>query len=472
MSRKFSWLIAMVVVSILVVGTSAFGQVSLTFEQLGEQLYNNKKLSLRKNQSCQTCHIERAGFADPRNKRNPELMPVSEGSATRALADDQVYMRIFGGRNAPSAAYAAYSPVMEYDEIEGLVIGGVFWDGRATGWTLGSPLAEQALGPFLNSVEMGMPLKAAVINDSQVCTDQVLMAALQSDPNCSTVCADGNIDLIYDCIGLAIAAYESTDFNDLGTVIAVVNKFSSKFDDWLAANPGLDPSTFGTDPTTGNFIGPGVAGTDYNTITGFGPFKAKGLALFNAANKGNCAACHITDNDPVAGKPVFTDFTYDNIGIPHNPVIDDLMGSVQPDDLGLGAQDEILRQIYDDYGILDPPTPEIFIAQQEGKFKVSSLRNIAKTPPYGHNGFFPTLESIVRFYNTRDILQCSAGETPVTPDQLAQGILPVPCWPPPEVPQNVNTDELGNLGLSASEEAAIVAFMKSLTDKDTDVPLP
>jgi cytochrome c peroxidase len=59
-----------------------------------------------------------------------------------------------------------------------------------------------------------------------------------------------------------------------------------------------------------------------------------------------------------------------------------------------------------------------------------------------HNGVFKSLKEVVNFYNTRDI------ET----------------WPPPEVAANVNTDELGNLGLSEDEEDAIVAFMKTLSD--------
>jgi len=59
-----------------------------------------------------------------------------------------------------------------------------------------------------------------------------------------------------------------------------------------------------------------------------------------------------------------------------------------------------------------------------------------------HNGYFATLEEIVHFYNTRDILS----------------------WPPPEVPENVNTEELGNLGLTAQEEADLVAFLRTLTD--------
>ena len=69
---------------------------------------------------------------------------------------------------------------------------------------------------------------------------------------------------------------------------------------------------------------------------------------------------------------------------------------------------------------------------------------MARTAPFGHNGYFATLEEITHFYNTRDVE--TAG------------------WPAPEVALNVNTDELGDLGLSPEEEAAIVAFMRTLTD--------
>ena len=65
-----------------------------------------------------------------------------------------------------------------------------------------------------------------------------------------------------------------------------------------------------------------------------------------------------------------------------------------------------------------------------------------RTAPFGHNGYFATLEEITHFYNTRDV-----GE-----------------WEDPEVVLNVNTDELGNLKLTPEEEAAIIAFMRTLTD--------
>ena len=77
---------------------------------------------------------------------------------------------------------------------------------------------------------------------------------------------------------------------------------------------------------------------------------------------------------------------------------------------------------------------------------------------YAHNGYFKSLEGIVHFYNTRDVKA-------VCPDAVTEAeALAADCWPPPEVAENVNTDELGDLGLTPEEEAAIVAFLKTLSD--------
>jgi len=73
---------------------------------------------------------------------------------------------------------------------------------------------------------------------------------------------------------------------------------------------------------------------------------------------------------------------------------------------------------------------------------VQSLRNIAVTDPYMHNGVFKTLHEVVDFYNTRD----------------------VKSWPAPEVADNVNQDELGDLGLTDEEVNDLVAFLETLTD--------
>jgi len=73
-------------------------------------------------------------------------------------------------------------------------------------------------------------------------------------------------------------------------------------------------------------------------------------------------------------------------------------------------------------------------------------------------GDFKTREGIVHFYNTRDVKDVCPG------DYTEAQALAADCWPAPEVAENVNTDELGDLGLTADEEAAIVAFLRALSD--------
>ena len=137
--------------------------------------------------------------------------------------------------------------------------------------------------------------------------------------------------------------------------------------------------------------------------------------------------------------PLLTDFTYDNLGVPRNETIP---GNPEPDP-GLGGRADIAAK--------DPSGSLI------GAHKVMSLRNIALTPPYMHNGAFATLAEVVHFYNTRD-----------TKSRVCSGITDSgfgkDCWPRPEFPDTMNTSELGDLGLTAAEEADIVAFMETLTD--------
>jgi cytochrome c peroxidase len=96
---------------------------------------------------------------------------------------------------------------------------------------------------------------------------------------------------------------------------------------------------------------------------------------------------------------------------------------------------------------------------EQGKFKVPGLRNIAKTGPYMHNGYFKTLRGVLEFYNNRDVWRDC--KNPFVSETLA---LNNRCWPEPEVKKNVNFAELGELGLSEGEINDIVAFLNTLTD--------
>lgn len=412
---------------------------------LGGALYMDTNLSINQNQGCVSCHHPSARFADPANTHDPAHSPVSEGSIAG----------LFGGRNAPSAAYAGFSPVFYYDDVEGLYIGGTFWDGRASGLRLGDPLAEQALGPFLNPVEMALPTEPPL---GKSVVDRVLVSRYRNlfVKVCGIPSSDQEYLAAYDCIGLAIGAFERTK---------PFAKFSSKFDRFWAEQ-GRDVSTFGVD-ADGNYAWD-PSGFSSRVFT---RKEAKGLALFNALDKGKCALCHLTTNAEDNGKtlpPLFTDFTYDNLGIPVNPQIEVLAQKPQAIDYGLGAVTDIIKKAHpdpdDSISVVslpkfrepdqgkcradnpgDPSKCFVQVVEGEaGKVKVSSLRNVGHTAPYGHNGFFATLEDITNFYNTRDV---------------------DPKWADPEVGINVNVDELGDLGLSPTEEAAIVAFMKTLTDQ-------
>jgi len=209
-------------------------------------------------------------------------------------------------------------------------------------------------------------------------------------------------NLVYDLIALSIAAYEASP---------EVNAFSSKFD-----------------------------------VGKLSKTERKGASLFKG--KGQCKLCHISNGK----QPLFTDFTYDNLGIPKNP--ENPMYAVDPDyvDLGLGGF------------LATRPDYAEFAEANYGKHKVPTLRNVDLRPDpgfvksFGHNGYFKSLKGIVHFYNTRDVKPICPGDY-TEAEALAEG-----CWPAPEVAQNVNTDELGDLGLSDEEEDAIVDFLMALSD--------
>lgn len=365
-------------------------------EQLGKEIFFDK-ISDPGSMSCATCHGPSVGFTGP----NPGIN--NGGSVYRGAIPTR-----FGNRKPPSAAYATFSPVFHYNYIEELFIGGNFWDGRATGYHLGNPAADQALGPFLNPVEQNNPSKEAVLMHISKSKYAGLWEEVWGDP---ISYEEENIEGNYDRVGLSIAAYEAS---------SEVNAFSSKYDAYLDGEAELTAQ------------------------------EELGMELFN--NKGNCAACHPSEISDGGQKPLFTDFSFDNLGVPKNPenpfynmdkvYLED--GSpINPDgsawiDTGLGG---FLASSTD-------PAWQGMANDNMGKHKVPTLRNVGKKPgngfikAYMHNGVFKSLKEIVHFYNTRD----------------------VDGWPEPEVSENINTDELGNLGLSNDEEDAIVAFMMTLSD--------
>src|ERR1700687_3476291 len=126
-------------------------------ELLGKLMLYDKQLSVNRNEACAFCHMPETGFTGP----------VSELNRTTAAYPGSVRTR-FSDRKPQTHAYAPLSPVLHYNPGQGDLVGGNFWDMRATGRRLGNPAAEQALGPPTNPVEMGLPdIACAVYRASQ-----------------------------------------------------------------------------------------------------------------------------------------------------------------------------------------------------------------------------------------------------------------------------------------------------------------
>ena len=405
---------------------------------LGKAIFFDANLSTNGQQSCATCHAPAAGFAGPNSAVNAGGA-VYEG----ALPNH------FGNRKPPASAYAGDSPIFHFDEVEGGWFGGMFWDGRATGEILGDPLAEQGQGPFLN------PLEQAVANAQVLC---VKVKKSEYAGLFEQVWGAGSLDCardvngVYERIGRSVAAYERSP---------EVNPFTSKFDlFWdTATAAGKDVTKIKCGMGGGGMGCPG-GGMDPNRWTAFRGFgltdqELQGLAVFNDPNRADCASCH-TLEPGLDGYPLFTDFGYDNIGVPKNPEnpFYSMPAAWNPDganwvDYGLG-------------GYLKSAGAEPQVYEPEmGKFKVPTLRNVDLRPSesvvkaYGHNGYFKSLEDIVFFYHWRAMMDnggCMGG------GMGCEGMADM--FPPPEVDQN--RAEMSMFPRPQADN--IVLFLKTLSD--------
>jgi cytochrome c peroxidase len=197
-------MVLVIVVSILLLsgcGSSSSGDAeavvannTTALSDLGQRLYFDTNLSNPVGQSCASCHLPTAGFADPDN-----IFPTSEG----AIAGR------FGNRNTPTASYAAHTPPFQFDAGRDQFVGGQFLDGRA------SSLELQAQAPFLNPLEMNMSDKEAVVA-------QVRLAAYAEEfETVFGIDSLADTNTAYEQVSQAIAAFERT---------ALFSPFSSKFD--------------------------------------------------------------------------------------------------------------------------------------------------------------------------------------------------------------------------------------------------
>lgn len=359
--------------------------------ELGRKIYFDARFSEPSGmQSCSSCHLPSQGFVGfGEMPSGPNSRGFKSGMGEGAVSG------AFGGRKPPSAAYATFAPAFTYDAVNDEFSGGLFWDGRATGAVTGLPAGDQALGPFQNPVEQNHPSESAVLlklmNDNKYV--QMWSKAWGTSLKINT---PEEIAANYKKIGLAIAEYEAS---------VEVNQFTSKFDAFLKNEAQLSA------------------------------LETRGMVLFQQAE---CDNCH-TMTPVGATPPLFTDFSYDNIGLPQNTAFLNTMRRAPAANLDGGLGSMLANS--------NNPAWIAVAADNMGAFKTPTLRNVAKgesNKTFMHNGVLKSLKEVVHFYNTRDV----AAEN----------------WPAPSFPATMNRRRVGNLRLTGAEEDAIVAFMRTLSD--------
>jgi len=252
-------------------------------------------------------------------------------------------------------------------------------------------LAGQAGGPPLNPVEMGMRDKKMVVDRLK---ENATYVALFKKYFGEKILDD--TDQAYEAMRLSIEVFEKSK---------TFAPFDSKYDRYLKDEYDLSV------------------------------LEDLGRTLFFSNNNLTCAKCHLLKNEDEEGE-TFSNYEYHNIGVPSNPIL---------------IEKGIVSADFIDHGLLD--NPNITDKKHDGKFKVPTLRNIAVTAPYMHNGVFTTLRGVMEFYdkynNKKRINNPETGKP----------------WAKPEVNETVNLDLLKTKKLTKRKIDALIAFMKLLTDK-------
>lgn len=298
----------------------------------------------------------------------------------------------FGDRNAPTASYAKFSPVFHLDN-ENQFIGGQFVDGREP------DLSGQAGQPPLNPVEMNMPDKASVVlrlqeNEAYVSAFKTLFGAL--------IFEDTNN--AFDAMTESIAEFEKTE---------QFSPFGSKYDRSLRSYEGDDKYSLTAEESIGK-------------------------ALFFSETKTNCNSCHQLRGFEGAQEETFTNYNYHNLGLPVNSRVRTANGK---------------GEAFVDHGLLENTNVES--NSEDGKFKVATLRNVAVTAPYMHNGIFQELRTVILFYDSfNNDGRINNPETGLP-------------WRSPEVDANLalKMEEFQSSTLKDSEIDALIAFLQLLTDQ-------
>lgn len=252
-------------------------------------------------------------------------------------------------------------------------------------------LTGQAGGPPTNPIEMGMPDKASVVK--RLMENAYYVTSFEQAYG-KDIFKDSNN--AYTAMAESIAAFEKTDF---------FSPFDSKYDRYLKGEYVL---------------------TDQEEL---------GKSLFFSNNNTNCSTCHALKKEGY-NKETFTNYEFHNIGTPVNHLVR-LKNGVPADTI--------------DHGLLN--NSQVTDTQHDGKFKVPTLRNIAVTAPYMHNGAFNDLKTVIKFYD-----KYNNPKSNINPETNKP-------WAKAEVETTINKKDLKMKKLTDAKIDALLAFMKTLTDK-------
>lgn len=497
--------LACAVIGYAVVQSKAAGNTgpNLTnIEKLGKFVFFDK-ISAPSRMACVTCHDPDTGGTGSVSGVNLHQVAITGANP-----------HTVGNLKPPTNAYASFIDPLFKPCPFGVpgICGGNFWNGRAEGnasavfpagatkhigdeiffTTDGTalpadlktnyspflgPTADQALNPMPNLVEQNIE-RQAVCQQVKSAKYAPLYQLVWGVPiDCSeapvaisapdVAAPEKAFDISFKRIMLAVCAWQaSTDLNSFSSKrdIALRNEADKKFP---------------------------LAGLTAQENLGHDLFYGVTSSLNPAGKSAGCAGCHSDRPGIDTGEELgqlYTDDGYHNIGVPRNPEIPPTFkedGTFIDPDLGLAGHTGVngdnsnggctaigFRRNCDHRGFQKTPTMR----------NVDKRKDIDFIKAYAHNGWFKSMESIVHFYNTGLIGGATANSFGVTrcPDSVVteKDALANNCWPAPAFVNPLQPGSptfgarlggatFGNLNLTIEEEAAIVAYLKTLTDTYT-----
>jgi cytochrome c peroxidase len=365
-------------------------------EDLGRALFFDVNLSQQRTQSCATCHDPALAFVDWRAFVGVADSGLSSapGDAASSKAHLPGAASMGGDMHSLGDRNAPTASYAAYIPPLRLDAQNDYVGGLF--WDgRANTLEDQAAGPVLNSVEMAMSDKSLVLERlNENANYAYAFKGIFGDE----VLDDA--DTAYVALTKAIAAFERTEF---------FAPFDSKYDRYLKGE---------------------YTPTEQETL---------GMTLFFSNQFANCNQCHQLQPRPEMELETFTNYKYRNIGVPANAALRAANG-LGPDHVDRGLRDN----------------PAITDDAQAGRFRVPTLRNVALTGPYMHNGVFQDLRTVVLFYNKYNARGSKAQINPETAEN----------WGAPEVAENLALEELeSGDALDDKRVDALVSFMRMLTDK-------